>query len=121
MKFFNIAVKKAPIPAISAFLVYIIFSQIIEKSSDSYLLIIISILTFFSIFLILLIPEYKNYKISKMTSYENNSLSDIEVDSGDAFIGENGSIDNDNLKMTNNSIEKVKAKKGDVYIGRKGK
>lgn len=118
MEFFKIAVSKAPIPAIGGFLVYFIFDKIVEKSTDNNVYIVISILTFISLFLFLFIPEYKKLKSSKITIKENE-LSDIEIDSGDAFIGEKSKCNNEFLIIQKNSVKNIKSKNGDVFIGKK--
>lgn len=118
LEILKITAKSSPTPTVVALIVYLIYPQIIGKSSSETVLIVISLLTFLTLLALLSYSAYKKEK-HKTNTLSGNSINDVETVSGDVFIGNKNYQPVDSESISGNTIEDVKTQSGDVFIGQK--
>ncbi|PKG93313.1 hypothetical protein [Paraglaciecola sp. MB-3u-78] len=114
MDILKLTAKKAPYSTLAAFLVYFIFSKVIEVNQSETILMIIVGLTFTISLFLLVFGSRKKDKVEP----SDNFISGIKTDKGDVFIGNKNTRSN-KIPPQNSEIKDVDINTGDVFIGNK--
>lgn len=119
MGILKLTAKKAPFATLAAFLVYVIFSKVIEVNQSGSILVAVVGLTFvISLSLLIYGSRNQNSKQTDKVEPSDSSISKVKTGRGDVFIG-NKDTEHAQISPKRSKIKEVEVETGDVFIGTK--